>query len=334
MKLKDLGWELYKENLNQEFNVLEENIARVAVENRGSYLLYAQAGELEGIMRGKFMRGKKADSEYPKVGDWVVFEKLLAEEKAIITSILPRKSKISRKKIGKKLNEQIIASNVDIVFIVQGLDGDFNLNKLARYVAMTKEGGCEAIILLNKCDLVADAEDKLKLAQESLPEIKIFLTSATTGAGIENAQSQIATGVSLVFVGSSGVGKSTLINKLLGIDRQKIGEARLIDSKGRHTTTRRELILLSSGGILIDTPGMRELGMWAEEAAATEAFEDIDVLTKNCKFSDCDHAVCQGCAVVVAVGRGEIAQDRYARFLKLKQEIDLRQKKVWKKVKM
>lgn len=330
MNLNDLGWGLYRKSLNSELdNILEENVARVAVENRGGYLLYSQAGELEGIMRGKFMRGKKADSEYPKVGDWVVFEKLPAEEKAVITSILPRKSKISRKKIGKKLNEQIIAANVDVVFVVQGLDNDFNLNKLARYVAMTKEGDCEPIILLNKCDVVPDAQDKLRQAQESLPGIKIFLTSATNGTGIENAQAQISAGISLVFVGSSGVGKSTLINTLLGIERQKIGEARLVDSKGRHTTTRRELILLPSGGVLIDTPGMRELGMWAEESAAAEAFEDVEALIGECKFNDCDHQVCQGCAVVAAVDRGEIAQDRYDRFIKLKQEIDLRQKKVW-----
>ncbi len=322
MELKALGWELYQKYLKKIGQVPEENVARVAVENRGSYLLYSQLGELEGIMRGKFMNSGKTDSEYPKVGDWVVFEKLAGEQKAIIKSILPRKSKISRMKAGDDLEEQIIATNIEIVFIVQGLDGDFNLNRLERYVAMAKEGKCEPVVLLNKCDIVQDGDKKLAQAKKTLPGVKIFLTSAISGVGIEEARLVITAGNSLVFVGSSGAGKSSLINQLLGDDRQKIGEIREDDSKGKHTTTKRELILLDSGGVLIDTPGMRELGMWGQAEAVIEVFDDIKALIENCKFNDCDHEFSKGCAIIEAVNRGEIAQDRYQRFLKIKNELD------------
>jgi len=323
----DLGWEQYQQKLNPETAISGENVARVAVENRGSYLLYSELGELEGILRGKFMRDAKNDSDYPKVGDWVVFEKLQGENKAIITTILPRASKISRKKAGENSEEQIIATNIEIVFIIQGLDGDFNLGRLARYVAMTNEGNCQPVILLNKCDLTPDAPAKLAEVQQALPGITIFLTSATTGFGVEDVRPLIESGISVVFVGSSGTGKSTLINNLLGIDRQSTGEIRIDDSKGKHTTTRRELILLESGGVLIDTPGMRELGMWTEEETTPEVFADIDALIGNCKFNDCDHQTNPGCAVANAVARGEISKDNYQSFLKIKNNTDSRHKR-------
>lgn len=331
MILKNLGWELYRKKLPLETVPLEATVARVAVENRGSYLLYSPEGELEGIMRGKFMQGKKASSAYPKVGDWVVFEKLAGEKKAIITDVLPRTSKLSRNKAGEDATEQIIAANIDVVFIVQGLDGDFNISRLQRYVAMAHVGNCQPVILLNKCDATPDAPDKLAQAKAALPGIPILLTSATEGLGVDQVRSLITTGLSLVFVGSSGAGKSTLINNLLGTTRQKTGATRLTDSKGKHTTTKRELIVLASGGVLIDTPGMRELGMWAQpETAEAETFEDIQVLRSECKFNDCDHERSQGCAIVAAVASGALPSDRYQRFLKINQEMHARQKKVWK----
>ncbi|KKP92429.1 MAG: hypothetical protein UR99_C0072G0003 [Candidatus Moranbacteria bacterium GW2011_GWD2_36_12] len=312
MDLKTLGWDLYKKSLPE--NIDEKNIARVAVENRGGYLLYNKDGELTGMVQGKFMRSAKDETDYPKVGDWVVVEKLQGEAKAIIKSILPRKSKISRKRAGEDVAEQIIAANIDIVFIVQGLDGDFNISRLERYVAMSKEGGCEPVIILNKADLSPDPKAKLEEVSQKISGIKIFLVSAQNGQGVEDVRNLIQEGLSVVFVGSSGVGKSTLVNALLGIDLQKTQEVRLDDSRGRHTTTKRELLLLPSGGILIDTPGMRELGLWASQDALGEAFDDIEIFAK---FNDCDHTHSAGCAVLKALQEGKIDQQRYDSFIKL-----------------
>ena len=212
MNLKTLGWDLYKKSLPE--NIDEKNIARVAVENRGGYLLYSQLGELEGMVQGKFRKNVKSEAQYPKVGDWVLIKKLPGENKAVIEEVLPRKTSISRKRAGEDIAEQIIATNIDIAFIVQGLDGDFNVSRLERYVAMAKEGGCEPVILLNKSDLTENAQTKLDEIKQIFPGLKIFLVSAITLQGIEEIRSLITEGLSVVFVGSSGVGKSTLVNAL------------------------------------------------------------------------------------------------------------------------
>lgn len=321
MDLKILGWEKYSQSLKQ--NIDEQDVARVAVENRGGYLLIAKNGELEGIVQGKFRRAAKNESEFPKVGDWVEIEKLQGEDKAVIKEILPRLTKISRKRAGEDLAEQIIATNIDLVFIVQGLDGDFNLSRLERYVAMAKEGNCESVILLNKSDLANDGDEKVAEVENVLTGIKTFSVSAKIGTGIDEVRELIAEGLTVVFVGSSGAGKSTLVNMLLGSNQQKTNLIRLDDSRGRHTTTKREMIILPSGGILIDTPGMRELGLWASEESLNETFEDIEKFVGSCKFNDCDHEMSFGCAVIRAVEDGLISNDLYQRYLKLKKGLDL-----------
>ncbi|EKD58370.1 MAG: hypothetical protein ACD_56C00143G0001 [uncultured bacterium] len=321
MDLKTLGWDRYSRSQKNIENLSSKNLARVAVENRGSYLLYSEYGELEGIIQGKFMRNAKDETDYPKVGDWLEIEKLSGENKAVIKSILPRRTKISRKRAGEDVAEQIIATNVDIAFIVQGLDGDFNISRLERYIAMAKEGGCQPIILLNKCDL-NDGTQKLVEAKKILGDIEIFLISAMTQEGVEDVKKIIADGISVVFVGSSGAGKSTLVNAILGSEKQKTAEIRSDDSRGRHTTTKRELIVLPQGGILIDTPGMRELGLWVSEEALGETFQDIEVFSKLCKFSDCNHVSDKGCAVIQALQDGKISQQRYETFSKLRNTLD------------
>jgi ribosome biogenesis GTPase len=319
MNLSLLGWDLYKKSLTEK---IEENtVARVAIENRGGYLLYSIFGELEGIIQGKFMRSATSEIDYPKVGDWVVIEKLQGEAKAVIKKILPRNSKISRKRAGEDVAEQIIATNIDIAFIVQGLDGDFNIGRLERYVAMAKEGGCEPIILLNKYDLVSDGA-QMKDIEQAVPGVKLFCISAISGYGIEEVRKLIRPGKSIVFVGSSGAGKSTIVNALLGSEKQKTNEIRLDDSRGKHTTTKRELIVMPTGGIVIDTPGMRELGLWASTASLDETFEDIEVFTRQCKFKDCDHQFDKGCSVIDALKKGTIEQARYDRYLKLRASLD------------
>ena len=322
MDLKTLGWNRYSQSIKNLENFSSENLARVAVENRGGYLLYSNFGELTGIVQGKFMRNAKDETDYPKVGDWVEIEKLQGENKAIIKSILPRKTKISRKRAGEDVAEQIIAANVDIAFIVQGLDGDLNLSRLERYVAMAREGNCEPIILLNKSDINTNGERILEDIKQKIGDFKIFLVSARTQQGIAEIKSLIVEGISVVFVGSSGVGKSTLINTILGSEKQKTDLIRLDDSKGRHTTTKRELIILPSGGLLIDTPGMRELGLWASQSALSETFQDVDEFAKLCKFNDCDHKKDKGCAVVEALNAGNISRQRYETFINLRSGLD------------
>ena len=272
MDLKTLGWDFYKPSLKENLNIDEENIARVAVENRGGYLLYAKSGELEGIIQGKFMRLAKTEAQYPKVGDWVEIKKLPGEQKAIIENILPRISKLSRRRISKDRSEvhknqeeQIIATNVDLVFIVQSLDNDYSLERLERYVEAVFQGESRPVILLNKCDLASDGEIRKQEILDAYSKIEVMLISAKNGQGLEDVRKLIVTGSTVVFVGSSGVGKSTLVNALLGVDLQKIQETRFDDNKGKHTTTRREMFLLPNGGVLIDTPGMRELAPWKDE---------------------------------------------------------------------
>ncbi|NTW26768.1 MAG: ribosome small subunit-dependent GTPase A [Candidatus Moranbacteria bacterium] len=320
MDLKTLGWDLYRQSLKE--NIEQENVARVAVENRGGYLLYAAAGELEGIIQGKFMRSATSEIDYPKVGDWVKIEKLPSEQKAIIKEILPRHSKLSRKRAGEDIAEQIIATNIDLVFIVQGLDGDFNISRLERYVAMAKEGNCRPIILLNKSDLALDAAEKIEQVKSILVGVEVFAVSAKNGNGIAAVHAFISNEKTVVFVGSSGVGKSTLVNALLGLEAQKTQEVRLDDSRGRHTTTKRELIILPTGGLLIDTPGMRELGLWASQDAVGEAFDDIMIFAQQCKFNDCSHTQSAGCMVLKALQDGKIDQERYDSFIKLSGSLD------------
>lgn len=320
MDLGKLGWDNYNQKTGGQDAA--EDVARVAIENKGGYLLYAAEGELQGLMRGKFMREAKTAAQYPKVGDWVSIERLAGERKAIISSILQRASKLSRKKAGEELEEQIIATNIDVVFVVQGLDGDFNLKRLQRYVAMANEGGCKPVILLNKNDAVADGDAKLEEARKILPGVEILSISAKNKAGLDAVRTFIVPGTTVVFVGSSGAGKSTLVNALLGEAKQETGVVRDDDSRGRHTTTKRELIMLPSGGVMIDTPGMRELGMWALEDAVKETFEDLEALIENCRFKDCDHDRSAGCAIKEAVANGSVAKEHYENFLRLRQELD------------
>lgn len=270
MNLESLGWLTYSASVSLPRDIEVETIARIGAENKGSYLLYAEQGELEGILPGKMLRQKNNPAEFPKVGDWVVFKKVSGENKGVIRNILPRKSKLSRTSVAKdrhaKKNdatEQIIATNIDIVFIVQGLDNDFNPRRIERYIAMAEVGGCSPVIILNKADIASDVEQKMTQVK-TMTQHPVFAISALQGTGLEELKEMLIPGATVVFAGSSGAGKSTLVNSLIGTERQKTQDTREDDSKGRHTTTRREMIFLPDGAILIDTPGMREVGVWID----------------------------------------------------------------------
>lgn len=330
MRLTELGWLLYKRKqpINERHGELTNDIVgRIGIENKTNFVLHAESGELEGIIQGKFRHSSKSPSDFPKVGDWVLFEKLPNEEKAIIQKILPRYSIIARKAAGDSTDAQIIASNVDSLFIMFGLDKPFNAPLLERYLSMAYEGGVKPIIILNKTDEAKAVAKAIEQAEALAPGLKVRAISAKTNDGLQAVERLIEPGRTIAFVGPSGVGKSTLINALLGSEVQATGEVRLVDSKGRHTTTRRELFVLPSGGILIDTPGIRELETLSSGATVMTLFSDIENLAVLCKFRDCEHINSKFCAVLDALKAGTLSQERYDSFIKLAKEATFHESK-------
>jgi ribosome biogenesis GTPase len=263
------------------------------------------------------------ENQYPAVGDWVVVTPLVNEQKGIIHAVLPRKSKFSRKVAGDRTGEQIVSANIDAVFIVSGLDGgrNFNLRRIERYLTVAWSSGATPVIVLNKVDLCKDIDIYIRSVESVAPGISVHPVSAKQKIGLAALRNYLTKGNTAAFLGSSGVGKSTLINALLGVEKQETGEVREDDRMGRHTTTRRELILLPGGGIVIDTPGMREIQLWAGDEDLQGAFYDIEMLAKQCHFADCSHNTESGCAVKAAVDRGELDTARLDSYQKLQNEL-------------
>ncbi len=324
--LKTLGWNDFFEHhfIPHAANGLEAG--RVLVEHRNKYRLYSRAGELTAEITGRLLHTADSRSCLPKVGDWVVFMRFEEERKGIIHQVLPRRSSFSRKIAGKQVKEQIIATNIDTIFIVQSLDKNYNLRRLERAFVLVNQSGAEPVVVLNKTDLCEDVSDKIK-AVEHLGVHKVLTTSAKTGTGIENLHNFIQPGFTYAFIGSSGVGKSTLINLLVGENIQPTREVRKGDSKGRHTTTHRELIVLPHGGCLIDTPGMRELQLWHVEEGLSQTFTDIEEMAENCHFSNCTHTQETKCAVLAALESGDLTPKRYDNFMKMQKELTFLQTK-------
>lgn len=296
-------------------------IGRIITGDRNGYHIVTEQGEQPAQVTGKFMYGSGVSEDYPAAGDWVVAS--LFEGQAIIHQLLPRRTVLARKSAGKRTHRQIIAANVDTVFITQSMDHDFNLRRLERYLVMVNDGGAEGIMLVSKQDLVTAEEiARYEAEVESIAtEIPFHSYSALDGSGVELIRSLIGPGQTFCFVGSSGVGKSTLINRLIGEERQATAPVREDDQRGRHTTTRRELILLDGGGILIDTPGMREMGVVAELASLDRTFPEIYETGLDCKFRGCTHEHEPSCAVKAAVEEGTIEPERYDSYVKLSREI-------------
>jgi len=343
--LEDLGWDSFFQKHFQPLKILDSVPARVVTESKGSFQVYSQYGELTAKISGKMRYRAGAENQYPVVGDWVVIQPLVDEQKGIIHAVLPRKSKFSRKVAGERTEEQIISANVDTVFIVSGLDGgrNFNLRRIERYLTLAWNSGATPVIVLNKMDLCPDVDIYIRSVEDIAPNIAVHPVSAKERIGLDVLRNYLTKGNTAAFLGSSGVGKSALINSLLGEEKQVIGEVREDDRMGRHTTTKRELILLPDGGIVIDTPGMREIQMWAGEEDLKGAFHDIEMLAKRCRFSDCSHNIESGCAVRAAINRGEFDPTRLESYRKLQNELNylasreehstrLYEKLKWKKI--
>lgn len=329
--LMELGW---NDSLQEEFKNFKDEymVGRIAVEYKGSYKMYTKIGEVSGSISGKMNYKSSKREDYPAVGDWVLIDKFNnLHETVVIHRILNRKSKISRKVAGSSFDEQIVAVNIDILFICMSLNDNFNLRRLERYVTTAWNSGALPVIVLTKTDLCTDLREKIIKTESVAPGIDIVNTSCFNTLDMDKLRRYLGTGKTAAFVGSSGVGKSTIINNLLEEEKQKTNIVSNIESKGKHTTTNRELIVLESGGIVIDTPGMRELHLFDAEDGFDNSFEDINELAKNCKFSDCTHTFEPKCAVQKAIEDGVMPKERYNSYLKLKKEAEFMKRKLDKK---
>jgi ribosome biogenesis GTPase len=310
-----------------------KNKARVTTEYKGAYKVRNENGEFLAKITGKRIFDALSREDYPAVGDWVIIEEL-PEQQAVIKEILPRKTVIKRihkdrSRIGGKNKTQIIATNIDVAFVVESIDSDFSLNRFERYFAIAKDGGVKPVILLNKIDLISKEELDIKLSQikNRFNNVDFIPTSIVTDEGLSELKMYMENGKTYCFLGSSGVGKSSLINKLLGENIIKTENISVSTGKGKHTTTNREMYFLpaspaggENGAIVVDNPGMREVGMTDTGAGIDSLFDEISVLAKKCKYVDCTHIHEPGCEVLLALKSGKLDKDKYSNYINLKNE--------------
>jgi ribosome biogenesis GTPase len=317
--LADLGWSPAFALAHAPHAALGREPARVVAEDRGSYQVLAASGELRAAVSGRFRFDADNDpAAFPAVGDWVAVEGGMSGE-TVIHAVLPRRSALVRQASGKRTEAQVVGANLDVVFVVASLNGDLNLRRLERYVAAAWESGAEPIVLLSKADLGTGIDEVLFAVGGVAAGATTLVVSSFDGRGVDEVRERIGPGRTVAFVGSSGVGKSTLLNKLAGEDRALVRDIREDDARGRHTTTRRELHLLPGGGLVLDTPGMRELALWDTDGLE-QTFTDVDEIVARCRFGNCRHNGEPGCAIAAALADGSLAVDRHDSWQKLQRE--------------
>ena len=331
LSLSRLGWDADWETAFAPHRERGWRAGRVAVQDKHHYVLFAEDGELMAQIAGKLFHGLKSDAALPKVGDWVAFKPTMpGEQKAVIQAVLPRRTRLGRKIPGRETEEQVLVTNIDLAFVVIALDETFNPRLLERFLLMVIEGGARPVVVLNKTDVCDDLDAHVEEARRCAGDAPVVAVSAKTRRAMKSVLEFIEPATTVVFIGASGVGKSTLINRLYGEAIQPTAEVRESDSKGRHTTTWRELIVLPNGGLVVDTPGMREFQLWMAGEGIHEAFPDIELLALKCRFRECRHDKEKDCAVRAALASGALAQERFDNFLKLRRELEFLEKaRLW-----
>lgn len=319
------AWE--KRWSDEQLELASRQPARIIADHGHMQRLITAEGECWGKVSGRMRHDNLETGIAPAVGDWVAVTHEPGEE-AIIHHLLPRQSRVSRQAAGPVTKEQLIAANVDTLLIVAALNHDFNLRRLERYVLMAWNGGVRPVIVLSKSDLCDDVQERISQVEGIAPGVEVLAISAIEGEGKERLENYLQPGITVALTGSSGSGKSTLVNWMMGKDVQITQAVREGDSRGRHTTTHREMFVLPQGAVLIDTPGMRELHLWDEgEGGLSQAFGEIDELAGACRFIDCTHTKEQGCAVKEAIDKGELDKKRLNNFLKMQKELQFQRRK-------
>jgi ribosome biogenesis GTPase / thiamine phosphate phosphatase len=315
LNLEELGWDAFFAEAFEPFG--KDNLipARVSARHHGPCELFTELGPMGGILSGNL-----SDEELPAVGDWVAVRPVEGEKKAVIEAVLPRRTAFTRKEAWTRTVAQVIAANVDTVFVVTAFGGDLNPRRLERYLTSAWDSGATPVIVVNKIDVAEDPVAELVQVEPVVMGVPVHAVSAVTGEGLEALDPYLGVGRTVALLGSSGVGKSTLVNRFAGREVLATGVIRA-DGRGRHTTSHRELVPLPSGAILLDTPGMRELQLWAGEEVLDTTFGEISQLAANCRFADCSHEHEPGCEVRRALGDGTLSQERFLSYRKLQREL-------------
>jgi ribosome biogenesis GTPase len=320
MLLDYAGWDSNWAQAFAQYAAAGLKPARVFTHNRDTYGVYTESGEAVAEAAGSLLY-RSEPWDLPAVGDWVAVRQYAPADLAIIHEVLPRRTKFSRRSSGQRADEQVIAANIDLLIIVCGLDHDFNLRRLERYLVAAAESGAELLIVLNKSDLCEHAAAREREVRAIAPHCAVLSISALERSTAEALMTYIAAGRTAALAGSSGVGKSTIVNQLLGSAAQLTSPTRESDGRGRHTTTQRQLFLLPNGGLILDNPGMRELQLWPENASLDVGFSDIELIAARCAFRDCSHSGDQGCAIAPALASGELDETRWQSYRKLQREL-------------
>jgi ribosome biogenesis GTPase len=320
MSLESLGWNEHWAKAFELHAGQGREPGRISGQDRERYGVLAANEESAAEVAGRFRHEASAASDFPAVGDWVALKPREHDGPRTIVAVLPRRTSFTRKQAGRETEAQVVAANVDTAFVVAGLDADFNPRRIERYLATAWDGGTTPVVVLSKADLADDLEARIADVEAVAPGVSVVVVCAAESRGLEALGRWLRAGDTVALLGSSGVGKSTLANALLGAERQATGAVRP-DSRGRHTTTRRELLALPGGGLLIDTPGIRELQLWADEDALAPSFPEIAELAARCRFRDCGHRSEPGCAVRAAERDGTLPADRLASWRKLQREL-------------
>jgi len=328
LELVDLGWRTEYNAYVEQYTDPEYEIGRISFENRSQYRALTNNGEITAFVMGKMHYESESALDLPVVGDWILYKKLDGmPPSGVIQSILPRHSLFARKEPWSHNKIQPIASNIDVVFITVGMDHDFNLPRIERYLTLAWESNAQPVVILTKADICNDFEMKINAVRDIAFNVDVIAISVVDETGIKDLKKYLTCGTTIALLGSSGVGKSTLTNYLSGVEIQKVMDVRKDDSKGRHTTTNRQLIILPSGALVIDTPGMRELQLTDADDGFTTVFQDIEILASDCRYTDCRHETEPGCAVIQAFKNGALGKKRLDNYRKMAKEMDYHNRK-------